>query len=270
MAEVFLAETQRAQRGINEETSLCDLCASARNQKNLNSVEMNLENKKVLILSGPTHEYFDPVRFIGNASSGKMGKALAEEALSRRLDVEFISGPVAEENLPQSGSGIPAADKAAGSRSHIQIQKVTSAEEMLAAAQAKFSEADIILFAAAVADFQPLEKSTKKFPKTETHLSIALQSTPDIAATLCANKRDDQIAIGFALQTHDGEAKAKEKRIAKNLDGIVLNTPATLGAETGLFTWITPNMLKRGGHSVNPTAPRKFSTNSFKRKASQS
>jgi len=193
---------------------------------------------RVLILSGPTHEYFDPVRFIGNASSGKMGKALAEEALQRGMEVEFISGPVAEENLPRCGSGIPAASEAAGSRFHLKIQKVTSAEEMLAAAKEKFATADLIIFAAAVADFQPLEKSNEKFPKTGTNITIELKPTPDIAATLCANKRKDQIAIGFALQTHDGEAKAREKLISKNLDGIVLNTPATLSAETGLFTWI--------------------------------
>jgi len=188
--------------------------------------------KKVLILSGPTHEYFDPVRFIGNASSGKMGKALAEEAIFQGLEVEFISGPVPAENLPNIGKP---------------ITHVTSAEEMLAAAKAKFAEADVIIFAAAVADFQPLEKSESKFPKVGKNVSMELKSTPDLAATLCADKRDDQTAIGFALQTHDGEAKAKEKLVAKNLDGIVLNTPATLGAENGLFTWIGFHTLENWG-----------------------
>jgi phosphopantothenoylcysteine decarboxylase/phosphopantothenate--cysteine ligase len=179
-------------------------------------------NKKVLILSGPTHEYFDPVRFIGNASSGKMGKALAEEALRCGMEVEFISGPVPEGNLPASAC----------------ITRVTSAEEMLAAAQEKFAAADLIIFAAAVADYQPAGKSNAKLPKVGNNISIELKPTPDIAATLCANKRKDQVAIGFALQTHDGEVKAREKMISKNLNGIVLNTPATLGAESGLFTWI--------------------------------
>lgn len=188
--------------------------------------------KKVLILSGPTHEYFDPVRFIGNASSGKMGKALAEEALKRGIDVDFISGPVPEANLPDLESP---------------ITRVTGAEEMLAAAQAKFPEADIIIFAAAVADFQPLEKSAEKFPKIGNNISIELKPTPDIAATLCANKREDQVAVGFALQTHDGEAKAREKLAKKNLNGIVLNTPATLGAEHGLFTWIDTQTLENWG-----------------------
>jgi phosphopantothenoylcysteine decarboxylase/phosphopantothenate--cysteine ligase len=188
-------------------------------------------NKKVLILSGPTHDYFDPVRFIGNASSGKMGKALAEEALKRGMDVEFISGPVPDGNLPK----------------HDHITRVTSAGEMLAAAKAKFAAADIIIFAAAVADFQPLEKSAEKFPKVGNNITIELRPTPDIAATLCANKRKNQVAIGFALQTHDGETKAREKLISKNLDGIVLNTPATLGAESGRFTWIDSHGLENWG-----------------------
>ncbi|MGE4490597.1 MAG: phosphopantothenoylcysteine decarboxylase [Kiritimatiellales bacterium] len=185
--------------------------------------------KTVLILSGPTHEYFDPVRFIGNASSGKMGKALAEEALKRGLTVEFISGPVPKENLPDIGKP---------------IVHVTSAGDMLSAAQEKFPAADFIIFAAAVADFQPLEKSDEKLPKIGNRITMELKPTPDIAATLCANKRNDQTAVGFALQTHDGEARAREKLLSKNLDGIVLNTPATLGAETGLFTWISFQTLE--------------------------
>lgn len=187
--------------------------------------------KKVLILSGPTHEYFDPVRFIGNASSGKMGKALAEEAIRRGMDVEFISGPVPDGNLPNN----------------THITRVISAKEMLAVAQEKFPSADVIIFAAAVADYQPAKKSDNKLPKVGNNITIELKPTTDIAATLCASKRKNQVAIGFALQTHDGETKAREKLVSKNLDGIVLNTPATLGAETGLFTWIDKQGLKKWG-----------------------
>jgi len=207
-------------------------------------------SKRVLILSGPTHEYFDPVRFIGNASSGKMGKALAEEALKRGMDVEFISGSVPDTNLPNVDAVSPPhpdRKENAVRTPRLHIQKIVSAEEMLAAAQEKFAAADVIIFAAAVADFQPLEKSAKKFPKTGSNITIELKPTPDIAATLCANKRKDQIAIGFALQTHDGEAKAREKLVAKNLDGIVLNTPATLGGSSGLFTWIDKLGLESWG-----------------------
>jgi phosphopantothenoylcysteine decarboxylase/phosphopantothenate--cysteine ligase len=184
--------------------------------------------KRALILSGPTHEYFDPVRFIGNASSGKMGRALAEEALQQGMEVDWISGPVPAENLPENALNRP----------DLNLLRVISAEEMLTAARGKFAAADLILFAAAVADYRPSEKQAEKIEKTGKTISIELSPTPDIAATLCAAKRADQKAIGFALQTHDGETKAREKLRAKNLDGIVLNTPATLGAETGLFTWI--------------------------------
>lgn len=196
---------------------------------------------KLLILSGPTHEYLDPVRFIGNASSGKMGKALAEEALKRGLDVDFISGPVAEANLPTVNSMRPSHQndgKNAVRTPHLQLFKIISAEEMLATAQEKFASADIIIFAAAVADFQPVEKFKKKQSKSASGLKINLKPTPDIAATLCAHKKANQITAGFALQTHAGKTEAHKKRIAKNFDAIVLNTPATLGAESGFFTWI--------------------------------
>lgn len=200
-------------------------------------------NKHVLILSGPTHEYVDPVRFIGNASSGKMGKALAEEALRQNLTVDFITGPVPETCLPQTGQP---------------VIRVTSAEEMLAAAREKFSGADLILFAAAVADYRPATRSAEKFAKTGSRIQMELIPTPDIAATLCATKRADQKAIGFALQTHDGEAKAREKLHSKNLNGIILNTPATLGAETGLFTWIDPDRTEPWGRLSKDECARRI------------
>jgi len=181
--------------------------------------------RKVLILSGPTHEYFDAVRYIGNASSGKMGKALAEEALACGFFVEFITGPVAEQNLPDLGKN--------------QIHPVQSSEEMLAAAKQLFQTSDIIIFAAAVADYAPVEKHEEKRSKSETELLLKLRPTPDIAKTLCEGKHSGQTAIGFALQTSDGPAKARAKLEAKNLDGIVLNTPTTLGAENGQFSFLS-------------------------------
>lgn len=207
-------------------------------------------SNRVLILSGPTHEYLDPVRFIGNASSGKMGKALAEEALRRGMDVIFISGPVPEGNLPNAdaaSSPHPGGEENTAGTPRLQIQHVISAEEMLAAAQAEFAEANLIIFAAAVADYQPAKQSAEKLPKVGTNITLELKPTPDIAATLCATKRPDQRAVGFALQTHDGEAKAREKRNSKHLDGIVLNTPATLGAENGIFIWIDDDGLEDWG-----------------------
>ena len=181
--------------------------------------------RTVLILSGPTHEYIDPVRFIGNASSGKMGKALAEEATRRGLDVEFVTGPVDGQNLPRAGN--------------IRIHNVTSAEEMLSMARKLFQSSGTIIFAAAVADYAPAEKKPKKMAKASGELVLHLRPTPDIAQTLCSEKKPDQTAIGFALQTDDGEANARRKLAAKNLDGIVLNTPATLGAESGTFSFLS-------------------------------
>lgn len=183
--------------------------------------------KRILILSGPTHEYIDPVRFIGNASSGKMGKAIAEEAIRCGYETEFITGPVAEENLPAIESD--------------HIHRVTSANKMLSTAQKLFPNADTIIFAAAVADYAPSEKRTEKMAKSTDELILRLRPTPDIAQTLSSEKKPDQITIGFALQTTDGEANARRKLDSKNLDGIVLNTPATLGADNGTFSFLSPS-----------------------------
>ena len=180
--------------------------------------------RNLLILSGPTHEYIDPVRFIGNASSGKMGKALAEEAAQRGYKVELVTGPVAEENLPTG--------------KNIYIHKVVSAEEMLSKARELFQSSETILFAAAVADYAPAEKLDQKMNKSTKNLVLHLRPTPDIAQTLCSQKQPEQVAIGFALQTEKGQKNAHRKLTVKNLDGIVLNTPATLGANDGIFSYL--------------------------------
>jgi phosphopantothenoylcysteine decarboxylase/phosphopantothenate--cysteine ligase len=181
-------------------------------------------SRTILILSGPTHEYIDPVRFIGNASSGKMGKAIAEEAQRRGFEVDFVTGPVADQNLPTLGNG--------------RIHKVVGAEEMLVRAQELFQTSEVAVFAAAVADYAPKEKLTEKMAKSTEEFVLRLRPTPDLAQTLCAEKKPGQTAIGFALQTADGEANARRKLEEKNLDGIVLNTPATLGVESGTFSFL--------------------------------
>jgi phosphopantothenoylcysteine decarboxylase / phosphopantothenate---cysteine ligase len=181
--------------------------------------------KTLLILSGPTHEYIDPVRFIGNASSGKMGKTIAEEAVKTGYQVLFITGPVDPANLPN----LPAP----------QIVHVRQAAEMLAEAERLFPRADAAIFAAAVADYTPAHPRTEKMAKSEQSLMLELKPTMDIAKRLCANKRPDQRCIGFALQTSDGEALAREKLKSKNLDGIILNSPATLGAASGSFSFLS-------------------------------
>lgn len=181
--------------------------------------------KKILILSGPTHEYFDPVRFIGNASSGLMGKAIAEEAASIGYSVDFVSGPVPDSNLPSLGSSCI-------------IHKVVGAEEMLDHAARLFPAVDVAIFAAAVADYAPVERCAEKMEKSNDALVLHLRPTLDIAKTLGAIKRPGQITIGFALQTSDGERNAARKLLEKNFDGIVLNTPKSLGAPTGSFSFL--------------------------------
>jgi phosphopantothenoylcysteine decarboxylase/phosphopantothenate--cysteine ligase len=181
--------------------------------------------KKILILSGPTHEYIDPVRFIGNASSGLMGKAIAEAAADIGYAVDLVSGPVPESNLPCLGTSCT-------------IHKVVSAREMLDHAARIFPAADVTVFAAAVADYAPAERHEEKLAKSKDNLVLHLCPTPDIAKTLGAMKRHDQITFGFALQTSDGERLASLKLRAKNLNGIVLNSPASLGKSTGSFSYL--------------------------------
>lgn len=187
-----------------------------------------LAGRRVLILSGPTREHFDPVRFIGNPSTGKMGRALALAAAEAGASVDFITGPVAAENLPRSAS--------------IRIEHITSADDLLTAARAHFADADIVIYAAAVADYRPAGGAqSQKLPKQDAPLTLHLEPTPDVAATLNADKRDGQVAIGFALQTHDGPAKAAAKMKKKKFDGIVLNALDALGGDTGSYTWLSPD-----------------------------
>jgi len=184
-----------------------------------------LAGKRVLILSGPTVEHLDPVRFLSNHSSGKMGKALAEAAARSGASVDFVSGPVAAANLP--------------SHPGITVHPVVSARDMLAQAQSLFPAADGVLYVAAVADYQVLTPDAQKRPKTKRPFTLQLDPTPDIAATLCAARRPGQACIGFALETEDGLAKAKGKLARKHLDGIVLNGVDSFGAADGDFTYVS-------------------------------
>ncbi len=164
-------------------------------------------NKKVLITAGPTYEYIDPIRFIGNASSGKMGYALAKAFANEGAQVILISGPVSVSlNHP-----------------NVSIISVISADEMLSACQQHFYDANIIIFAAAVADFKPLEKVSLKI-KEKQNITINLVPTPDIAEILGKQKKQHQITIGFALETHESEQHALQKLKKKNLNAIILNT----------------------------------------------
>ncbi|RWU04796.1 bifunctional phosphopantothenoylcysteine decarboxylase/phosphopantothenate--cysteine ligase CoaBC [Pedobacter chitinilyticus] len=172
-----------------------------------------LLGKKVLVTAGPTYEAIDPVRFIGNHSSGKMGFALAETLYQLGADVTLIAGPTSL----KSGDGIKRID-------------VTSAAEMLNACIAQFNGTDITVMSAAVADYTPVEVAQQKIKKKEDHFNIELKKTTDILATLGKQKSDGQLLVGFALETTDEENYAKEKLKKKNLDLIVLNSLNDKGA----------------------------------------
>ena len=173
-----------------------------------------LAKKKVIITAGPTYEKIDPVRFIGNYSSGKMGYALAEECANRGAEVVLISGPV---QLRTTHPGIRRID-------------VESAEEMYRAATSEFATADVAILCAAVADFTPEQVAEQKIKREGDGLTLHLKPTHDIAAALGRMKRDGQVLVGFALETNDEESHAQSKLRRKNLDFIVLNSLRDAGA----------------------------------------
>lgn len=172
-----------------------------------------LAGKKALVSAGPTHESIDPVRYIGNHSTGKMGYAIANQLLRLGADVTLVSGP----------SGLTPPERAT-------FIPVTSAAEMLEACRSHFPMADITVMSAAVADYTPKVTADQKIKKTESHLTLELVKTTDILATLGKAKRNDQILVGFALETQDEVANAVDKLHRKNLDFIVLNSMRDAGA----------------------------------------
>lgn len=172
-----------------------------------------LLGKKVLITAGPTYEAIDPVRFIGNHSSGKMGFALAEEMYNLGAEVTLVTGPTNETCSEQ-----------------IKRIDVVSASEMLTSCDTYFSGSDITIMSAAVADYTPSEVALQKIKKKEDNFQISLRKTTDILATLGARKSKSQLLVGFALETVNEEQYAKDKLTKKNLDLIVLNSLNDKGA----------------------------------------
>lgn len=172
-----------------------------------NSQPSPIAGKKVVITAGPTYEKIDPVRFIGNYSSGKMGFAIAEECLRRGADVTLVAGPV---SLTCS-SGIRRLD-------------VESCQDMYDAATSEFADADVAILAAAVADFRPALVADRKIKRGKDDMVITLCPTHDIAAALGASKKASQTLVSFALETNDEEANAMRKLEKKNADFVVLNS----------------------------------------------
>ncbi len=179
-----------------------------------------LAGKKALVTAGPTHEALDPVRFIGNNSSGKMGYAIAEELANKGAEVVLVSGPT---HLTTHHPGI-------------KLMLVTSAEEMYKACISNYAGTDITVLAAAVADYRPAQRADQKIKKTDSSLTIEFVKTRDIAAELGNLKKKGQFTVGFALETENEKSNAQKKIITKNFDLIVMNTLNDVGAGFGYDT----------------------------------
>lgn len=192
-----------------------------------------LSGKTILVTAGPTYEKIDPVRFIGNYSSGKMGMAIVDECLRRGAKVKLVLGPV---NIPVS------------KHPNLEVVNVESAAQMYDAAVSSYPSADAAILSAAVADFTPTSTADHKIKRKGDELSIVLKPTMDIAAELGKMKTSDQVLVGFALETNDENANAQAKLKKKNFDFIVLNSLNDKGAgfrvDTNKITIIKANDSK--------------------------
>jgi phosphopantothenoylcysteine decarboxylase/phosphopantothenate--cysteine ligase len=190
---------------------------------------------RFLITAGGTREYIDPVRFISNASSGKMGYALARAALKAGHNVTLITAPTALQ--PPTGA---------------EIVRVENAAQMFAAVKEHFARCDCLIMAAAVADYTPSRPSKTKLKKQAAKLTLGLKPTPDILKWAGRQKKDGQILVGFALEDKDLRANAERKMREKHLDMIVANTPGAIGADTSTLhikttdsNWVEVNTARK-------------------------
>ena len=182
---------------------------------------LDLSGKNILITAGPTHEKLDPVRFIGNSSTGKMGLALVRECLERGASVELVLGPVTEKIFTHP---------------NLSVTNIISADDMMKACAVHFQNAAIAIMAAAVADYRPITEESQKIKKSDDEISLKLVKTTDIAASLGAIKQPGQVLVGFALETENELEYAEKKRIKKNFDLIILNSMNDKGAGIGTST----------------------------------
>ncbi len=181
---------------------------------------MNLKNKTIVITTGPTYEKIDPVRFIGNHSSGKMGFSIAKKCLEKGANVILITGPTQQQITPEK---------------NLTLVKITTAKEMFEQSKLFYTKADAFIMSAAVADYRPKTVANQKIKKKETSLTIELEPTDDILKYL-GDSKQNQILIGFALETNNEVENAKGKLIRKNLDFIVLNSLQDKNAGFGFDT----------------------------------
>ena len=174
-----------------------------------------LKGVKLLVTAGPTREFLDPVRYLSNQSSGKMGYALAEEAVLRHAEVTLVSGPT--DLVPFEG---------------IRVKKVQTAEEMARVVKEEWKRHQVLIMAAAVADFRPVKKSDQKIKKGPSKWTLELEQTEDILSAIAQSKKKG-IVVGFALETEAGEVRAAQKLVDKQLDFICLNNPLEKGSGFG-------------------------------------
>lgn len=212
--------------GLEGESRLAEPEEIVKQIKEYFSSKSKLNGKKVLITAGPTQEAIDPVRYIGNRSSGKMGFAIASDALSRGAHVCLVSGPT-QINAPKVQ----------------ELVSVESASDMYEACMSRAADFDVLIMSAAVADFRPKQMQGKKIKKEQGLEHIELESTKDILKELGAKKQEGQVLIGFALESENGLENAKKKLQGKNLDAIVLNSledeNAGFGVDTNLIRIIS-------------------------------
>ena len=201
---------------------------------------LQLKGKKVLVTAGPTYEKIDPVRFIGNYSSGKMGFAIADECARRGADVTLVAGPVSIDCEQKT----------------VKRVNVETAREMHEAASAAFPACDVAILSAAVADYRPATEASEKIKRTTAGMTIELEANPDIAASLGAQKGKKQLLVGFALETNNGEEHARAKLNKKNLDFIVLNSLEDKGAGFSCDT-NKVTIIDREGKSDYPLKSKK-------------
>lgn len=200
----------------------------------------DMAGKKVLVTAGPTYEPIDPVRFIGNHSSGKMGVAIAEELARRGADVHLVMGPASVKTV------LPG----------VRIQRVETAEEMYEACAKEFAGADVAIMSAAVADYTPTTRAPEKIKKTTATFTIELTKTKDILQSLGQQKHNGQVLVGFALETTNEKEYARNKLTSKNADLIVLNSLNDEGAGFGHDTNKITIFEKDGNEIAYPRKPK--------------
>lgn len=234
------AEEGELASGLEGKGRMCEPETILRIVEGHHQYAASLSGKTVLVNAGPTYEKLDPVRFIGNYSSGKMGIAIANNLVRRGAQVELVLGP----------------SKAIGILPHVRVTRVESAQQMYDACTSIFEHADAAVLSAAVADYRPNEQAPQKIKKKDSDLTLSLTKTPDILRSLGEMKRDDQILVGFALETENEYENAMTKLKKKNLDFIVLNSLNDTGAGFGVDTNKVTVIEKSGKSHTFGTKPK--------------